>query len=139
MYVVSGATEIPYKLPVHLETTTRCYPCYVIYSDFEEVYQGQLVIDILESVNQTIRESHPDFELYRRLKESGRSALVGGTFAGGSPEVQKGGNVENPGWKLDKWKFLPMLSRALRDFPDKIWYIFAEGMLLHNICATLDP
>ena len=136
IYALSGATEIPDKLPAHLETTTRCYPKYAIYSDFGEYYQGQLVIDILESVDQTIRESHPDFEIYRRLKESGRSALQDGTFEGGNSEVKTTGNVENPGWKLDKWKFLPMLSRTLEDFPNMKWYVFAEGKSLRKIGAT---
>ena len=51
--------------------------------------EAYVPIDILESVDQTIRESHPDFELYRRLKESGRSALQDGTFEGGCHQKTK--------------------------------------------------
>ena len=37
------------------------------------------------------------------------------------------GNTENPGWKLDKWKFMPMLNRTLHEYPDKKWYVFMEA------------
>ena len=109
----------------------------MIYSDFEDYYQGQLVTDVLESINESIRETHPDFEVYRSLKESGRSALQDGAFEGGSSEVLKSGNVENPGWKLDKWKFLAMLSRALQDFPAMKWYVFAEGKSLCKVVLVI--
>ena len=133
---ISGATELPDKLPVHLDTTTLCYPNYMVYSDYGEYYQGQPIIDTLESVSQSIRDKHSDFELYRRLKQHGRSALQEGDFQGGSSEIKKTGNPENPGWKLDKWKFLPMVNRTLYDFPDMKWYVFAEGEAFQTTYET---
>ncbi|KAK3716681.1 hypothetical protein LTR37_006311 [Vermiconidia calcicola] len=126
----TGATELLDKLPAHLDTSARCFPNYVVYSDYEEYYHGQLIVDTLDSISQNIREEHPDFELYRRLKSDGRSALRDGAFRGGNAAVngmgKPSGNSENPGWKLDKWKFLPMVNRTLYDFPDMKWYIFTE-------------
>ncbi|KAL1581864.1 hypothetical protein WHR41_09526 [Cladosporium halotolerans] len=37
------------------------------------------------------------------------------------------GKSENPGWKLDKWKCLPMINRTLQMRPDKQWYVFVEA------------
>lgn len=33
----TGATELLDKLPVHLDTTLRCYPHHLMFSDYEEV------------------------------------------------------------------------------------------------------
>jgi hypothetical protein len=36
------------------------------------------------------------------------------------------GKDNNPGWKIDKWKFLPMLNRTLQEYPGKKWFVFVE-------------
>lgn len=36
------------------------------------------------------------------------------------------GKAENPGWNLDKWKFLPLSNRTLDEYPDVKWYVFVE-------------
>lgn len=36
------------------------------------------------------------------------------------------GKPSNDGWKLDKWKFLPMMRKTLELHPDQKWYIFVE-------------
>ena len=49
-------------------------------------------------------------------------------LAGPPDEVPNmSGKSENPGWKLDKWKFLPMINRTLQMRSDKHWYVFAEA------------
>jgi hypothetical protein len=37
------------------------------------------------------------------------------------------GKPNNPGWKLDKWKFLPMAQASLRHKPDAKWFVFIEA------------
>jgi len=124
----TGSTELQDRLPIHLSTTLRCYPNYMIFSDYEEVYQGYHIVDALESVSSDILATHPDFALYRRLKEKGREALNASELSGsGSAADQPSGKAENPGWKLDKWKFLPMVNRTFFDHPDKRWYVFVEA------------
>ena len=78
----TGSTEIADKLPVHLSTTLNCYPNHLIFSDHEETFHGEPVIDALESVSPDILESHPDFELHRRLKRSGRGTLQASELSG---------------------------------------------------------
>jgi hypothetical protein len=124
----TGSTELQDKLPVHLSTTLRCYPNHLIFSDYGETYHGETVVDALSSASRQILEDHPDFELYCRLRSLGRSALSASELSGaGSDVTQWHGKAENPGWKLDKWKFLPMVNRTFSEFPDKMWYVFVEA------------
>lgn len=124
----TGSTELQDKLPIHLNTTLRCYPHYLIFSDYEETYESSHIYDALEFVNTSIKNTHPDFELWRRLQKGGRAALKPHELSGPFSKPQKDalGKPSNPGWKLDKWKFLPMVNRTLHEYPDKKWYVFVE-------------
>ncbi|KAK7921712.1 hypothetical protein PG985_009734 [Apiospora marii] len=119
----TGATEAREKLPVHFQTVLSCIPDLVIYSDFEEDIAGHHLHDVLDEVDEEIRRSNPDFELYNKLRASGREGLDYQTLFGSGG----GGATDNPGWKLDKWKFLPMVERALRHRPRAKWFVFVEG------------
>lgn len=124
----TGATEAREKVPTHFETTLRCIPNYVVYSDLEEVLAGQQVFDVLAGVDDNIKKHNPDFKIYNRLKKGGRSSL-------GTAELEKwssvpntaAGSLENPAWTLDKWKFLPLIDRALSHSPQAKWYVFMEA------------
>jgi hypothetical protein len=126
--IKTGSTEFVDKLPMHLNTTVLCYPNYLIFSDYEEDFEGQRIIDALDSVTPSIREQHVDFALHRRLKEQGRAALQAEELnkVPGDPSAWTG-HTDNPGWKLDKWKFLPMVNRTLYEYPNKSWYVFVEA------------
>jgi hypothetical protein len=143
----TGSTELQDKLPVHLRTTLRCFSNHMIFSDFAEQYQNEHILDALEDVDPTIKATHPDFALYRQLQQAGRTSLDPAELSGPVSLPQEGttGNLGNPGWRLDKWKFLPMARRTLQEYPDKQWYVFTEtdtylfwGTLLAYL-AALDP
>ena len=126
--VKTGSTELPDRLPIHLTTTLRCYPNYLIFSDHEEYYQGEHIIDALDDVSTKIREEHPDFHLHRRLRQMGRQALAPEEIHHDVARADAWtGHTENPGWKLDKWKFLPMVKRTYEEYPNKKWYVFVEA------------
>jgi len=142
----TGSTELQDKLPIHLSTTLRCYPNHLIVSDYAETYHGEPIIDALEDVDPSYKASHPDFALYRKLQTSGgRASLAPSELSGprsgpqdlpapndpttttnNTPTDAKSGKPTNPGWRLDKWKFLPMLNQTLARFPAKKWYAFVE-------------
>lgn len=124
----TGSTELKDKLPIHLNTTLRCYPNSLIFSDYEEIFHSSHIYDALEFVNASIKNAHPDFELWRRLQKHGRAGLKAHELSGPVSKPQKDamGKPSNPGWKLDKWKFLPMVNRTLHEHPDKKWYVFVE-------------
>lgn len=119
----------------------------MIYSDLAEKFEVNAIFDALEDVNDTIKQEHHDFELYRRLQQhSRRSVLTQAELSGATVSVHSAsGNTENPGWKIDKWKFLPMMKRTLQEHPDKRWYVFLETdtfifwETLLAYLAVLDP
>ncbi|SMR53307.1 unnamed protein product [Zymoseptoria tritici ST99CH_3D1] len=124
----TGSTEIASKFPIHTTTTLRCYPHSLIFSDHAENFHNATILDALASVSPAIQATHPDFHLWRRLKQNGREALDGSELAGpgGMADPNGTGHASNPGWKLDKWKFLPMLAATYTLHPSKKWYIFLE-------------
>lgn len=142
----TGSTELEDKLPVHLKTTLSCYENHLIFSDLAERYQDEIILDALEEVDPTIKATHPDFALYRQLRESGRASLEPSQLSGprSLPPDDTTGKASNPGWKLDKWKFLPMIRKTLQGYPDKKWYVFVETdtyilwSTLLNYLAALD-
>ncbi|KAI8953868.1 glycosyltransferase family 31 protein [Xylaria longipes] len=122
LVIRTGATEAQEKLPVHFKTILTCVPDFIIYSDMEEIVDGHQVHDILSEVNETIKRTAPEFQLYDHLMTRGREGLDYQTMFGSGPS----GALDNPGWKLDKWKFLPMVDRALRERPKAKWFVFVE-------------
>ncbi|KAI1214436.1 glycosyltransferase family 31 protein [Annulohypoxylon truncatum] len=123
----TGASEAHKKLPVHFATTLRCVPNYAIYSDYEEEIEGHHVYNALDEINPDIVAENPDFEYYRRLQEGGRQAFTTEELEQWASAKNTDAGRDTPGWKLDKWKFLPLAEKALRQRPDAKWYIFIEG------------
>ncbi|KAI7252601.1 hypothetical protein KC335_g15629, partial [Hortaea werneckii] len=46
----TGAAELEAKLPTHFNTTFRCYPNYLVFSDYGEVFEDHVIIDALAEV-----------------------------------------------------------------------------------------
>ena len=123
----TGSTELKDKLPIHFDTTFRCYPRVVIFSDFAESYRDHEIIDALDEVSDEYKQNHPDFELYRHLQANGRSSLSPFELSGPeSKDADAGGKTDNPGWRLDKWKFLPMVNKTIHMEAQAKWYVFVE-------------
>ncbi|KAI0203004.1 hypothetical protein F4808DRAFT_458234 [Astrocystis sublimbata] len=123
----TGTTEAPRKLPAHYKTTLRCLPHYELYSDFEEVIEGKHVYDVLDEVNPEITATHPDFVYYNKLKGKGRNAFTAEEMAEWAGAKNTNSGRDSPGWRLDKWKFLPLADKALRVRPDAKWFVFIES------------
>ncbi|KAG9194633.1 hypothetical protein G6011_04668 [Alternaria panax] len=119
----TGATEALEKLPVHFETTLRCVPDYIVYSDLKEEIQGHQIHDVLEGTSDELRASAPEFKLYDHLRTHGREGLKNTTHLGSGPD----GALDNPSWKLDRFKFLPMVHKALEYRPSAKWFVFIEA------------
>ncbi|PVH94372.1 glycosyltransferase family 31 protein [Periconia macrospinosa] len=124
----TGATESHQKVPIHFKTTLRCVPNFVILSDMDEEIEGHAVHDVLGGVTAERREQHEDFQLYHQLQSQGRKGLDGQQVLTSQSGSSKGDylNTENPGWGLDKWKFLPMIGEAYKKNPTAKWFVFIE-------------
>ncbi|KAI1108908.1 hypothetical protein F5Y14DRAFT_56896 [Nemania sp. NC0429] len=137
----TGTTEAPKKLPPHYTTTLRCVPHYELFSDFEEVIDGKRVYDVLNEVNPDIVATHPDFIYYNKLKGKGRDAFTTEEIAQWAAVKNTNSGRDSPGWKLDKWKFLPLAEKALRLRPQAKWFVFIESdtyVLWKSLLAWLD-
>ena len=95
----TGSTELQDRLPIHLATTLPRYPDSIIFSDYEEDYENHHIIDALENVSSHLKETSPDFDLWRRLKRYGRAVLGSEELSGKTIWVDPGtGKAKNPGW-----------------------------------------
>lgn len=99
----TGATELADKLPVHLDTTFKCYKNLLIFSDYAETYQGHQIHDVLVDVAEDIKTTHEDFTHYQHVLQVGREHLSASELSGNvSWESGPVGKTENAGWRLDK-------------------------------------
>ncbi|KAI1323474.1 hypothetical protein F5Y16DRAFT_343851 [Xylariaceae sp. FL0255] len=125
----TGVTEAPKKLPAHFTTMLRCVPHFKLYSDYAEVIEGHTVHDVLADVNPDIISTHPDFEYYTKLQSAGgRGAFTAEEMGAWAAAKNTMSGHDSPGWRLDKWKFLPMAAKALAAAPARVkWFVFAES------------
>lgn len=128
----TGATESRQKVPVHFRTTLRCAPHTLVVSDLDEEIQGHAVHDVLGGlggVTEKRRNEHDDFKHYHQLQKHGRQNIDTQRVLMAESGSSKGDylNTANDGWKLDKWKFLPMVDRAFKEMPKAKWFVFLEA------------
>jgi hypothetical protein len=134
----TGITEAQDKIPIHLRTTLRCIPHKLIVSDFEEDIAGIRTHDVFHNASEVLL-ANSDFALYNRARAGGRAALTQSDLT--KVAYSAAGMSDNPGWKLDKWKFLPMIQEARAYHPDMQWYAFLEAdtyAIWPNLLAWLD-
>lgn len=67
----TGSTEPVNRLAIHLLTSLRCFSNHLVFSDFEEDFHGEQVLDAIADVSSDVLSNHPDFELHRRLRQHG--------------------------------------------------------------------
>ena len=124
----TGASESEQKLPIHFETTLTAVPHFAIFSDLEQDVNGHHVFNVLDDVDEDIKQKNADFKYYNKLQQQGMSAFLKDEIASWpTKESGSSGLKDNPGWKLDKWKFLPMTTKALELRPDAKWFVFIEA------------
>ena len=112
----TSAVVVDKLLPAHLNTSLRCIPNYVIYSDLEEDVDGHHVYNVLKEAEFSTQVANSDFDLYKQLQLHGR-ADVG---------VQQLDSVSEAVRNLDKWKYLPIIEKSLQHKSDAAWYILTD-------------
>ncbi|KAJ5232218.1 hypothetical protein N7468_005174 [Penicillium chermesinum] len=135
----TGATVLWKRVPIHLTTSLSAHRInhdnVIIYSDYPETIGDWEIIDVLANTSEQVRHSElfepyvqqGDYEARQNYAEQ---LNVPGDSAGSSG-----------GWKLDKYKFLPIVDHAGRNRPDAKWYIFMEDdsyLFLPNIVRYLE-
>lgn len=117
----TGAQEVSH-LAIQVGTTLRYMSAndILFFSDQQGSVGPFLINDVLRNVNQTLKNEHPDFEIYRQIKRyqsTGQDILE-------LREDKKG--ADRSGWKLDKYKFIHMVQETFEMRPDAKWYVFIE-------------
>lgn len=120
--VKTGASSIWRRMPIHLSTTLSnplLTPNILYYSDSPDNLAGHPVVDSLANVSSTLKASS-DFALYHKAKEVASNNLY-------LEDLSMEGDSYLPGgWRLDKYKFLPMFQHVAATMPGKKWYIYME-------------
>lgn len=132
-----GHGESRDKVEAQLDTVSACFSPdeLLIFSDLDETIRGRTVIDILADLPESYRHDNPDFEGYLAMQAMRRNGTLD------EPDSRSKIN----GWKLDKYKFLPGLERAVAMRPGRDWYVFYETDTyvvwdnLFRFLGTLDP
>nr|POE77824.1 hypothetical protein CFP56_09467 [Quercus suber] len=128
--IKTGATEAQEKLPVHFDTTLECFRHVVIFSDYEETMDGHIIYDALDNVTAHVRLNHDDFEMWRRLRDGGRTSLDPSELSTARATTDSSsltGDSRNSAWRLDRFKNVPMLGKVLELKPDAKWYVFIDA------------
>lgn len=135
----TGATVLWKRVPIHLATSLsphRISPDNVLlYSDSPETIGSWEIIDVLENTTEKARNSETfqpylQQEDYESRQNYAEMSNVPGDAAG-----------PPGGWKLDKYKFLPIIQHAGLNKPDAKWYIFMEDdsyIFLPNLLPHLE-
>jgi hypothetical protein len=134
----TGGTSMYHRLLVHLVTSLspeRVHPDnVVIYSDYTETIGNFTTIDILTNMTEATK-SHPDFDVYHAVPQ----------YEANNVYIERAnieGDHEGPvgGWVIDKYKFLPLMDHAGKNWPHARWYVFVEDdayIFLPNVLGYL--
>jgi len=101
-----------HRLEALLSSYGSCISNLLIVSDSSDVANGQYVHDILGDLPTSYAQHNNDWSAY----ESQLQALTAGN------DVDK----THEDWKLDRFKFLPMIEYAHANNPDAEWCVFIE-------------
>jgi hypothetical protein len=119
----TSATENANRVNTHLTSVTRCISNLLVVSDLESEVLGHKVYDILADIPLSARQKIPEFKGYHAL-QNGTTNIDGAA-----------------GWRLDRFKFLPMIERAKKVNPTAEWYVFLETdtyMVWDNVFRMLE-
>ncbi|RAO64925.1 uncharacterized protein BHQ10_000937 [Talaromyces amestolkiae] len=114
--VKTGANVLYDKIPFQLLSAWRCAEDPLIFSDLATTLGSYQIYDVLDNITESIKNG-PDFDYYRKLQDYKKSGQ----------DVRELRTEGEAGWKLDKYKFIPMLKKTWMMRPNHEWYVFLEG------------
>ncbi|OCL10811.1 glycosyltransferase family 31 protein [Glonium stellatum] len=120
----TGIGESPERIRAHLASVTSCVPPtnLLIFSDNSDPIGDHEVIDVLAGLPAIYKTDNPDFLVYEIQKAEARRKYTG--FLGSIDGSYVSGGWD--GWKLDRFKFLPMIEKAVELRPHAAWYLILE-------------
>lgn len=119
-----GATESASRIDASMNGVTKCIDNLLVVADRATELHGHYVHDVLSDLYPFAnRLNISDFGLWEALQRN-------------DPSVDG-----EAGWKLDKWKFLPMVEQAKKKNPTADWFVFMETdtyFVWDNVFRLLD-
>ncbi|KAF2132032.1 glycosyltransferase family 31 protein [Dothidotthia symphoricarpi CBS 119687] len=104
-----GAAETKTKLPLYLNRLGRCKQDLLIFSDRRDNYNGFEITDALSHLRPEYKYGNSDFDIYDTIQAANTTD-----------------EKSHEGWRLDKYKFLPMMEWTSYLRPESQWYVFVE-------------
>ncbi|KAF2440340.1 glycosyltransferase family 31 protein [Karstenula rhodostoma CBS 690.94] len=104
-----GAGQVATQLPAYFSRLSRCTHNVLLFSDLKAEYGGFDIIDALANLRPEYKYNNPDFDIYDKIQHA---------------TVLEEKTTE--GWRLDKYKFLPMIELADARRPKSNWFLFLE-------------
>ncbi|KIW02545.1 uncharacterized protein PV09_06001 [Verruconis gallopava] len=142
----TGSSVIEKRLPVHFNTTFRCTPHFLVFSDMAQNFNGLEIHDALDELYKYVDMSNPDLAYYKYLKETSErkkkkegkqhqnKAGDWSRYEEYHYEPEKDDEIERPefresdlAWEMDKYKNYPILRKSYAMYPDKKWYMFVDA------------
>ncbi|KAF3039238.1 hypothetical protein E8E11_001507 [Didymella keratinophila] len=126
--VAAGETAVN---KAHLSTVTSCIDNLIIVSEAEERLGDRQVYDILAELPKSYEVNNLDFQAYVSHKKAHAEGET-------KQESQRS-------FKLDRFKYLPMVDKAYITAPKAKWYVFLESDVyffwdtLFRLLSQLDP
>jgi hypothetical protein len=109
MVLKIGAGEAATKLPLYLNRLGRCKQDLLIFSDRKDSYNGFDIADALAHLRPEYKFNNADFDVYDRIQNMNTTE-----------------EKSDEGWRLDKYKFLPMIEWTSYMRPESQWFVFVE-------------
>jgi hypothetical protein len=107
------------KVEAQLDSVSACFTTdeLLVFSDLDEIIRDRAIIDILADLPEQYRVENPDFDNYLAMQDLRRNGRL---------DIDKNATAAIDGWRLDKYKFLPIVVRAWNMRPDRDFYVFYE-------------
>lgn len=129
--VLKVAASESHETKAHLSTVTSCITNLLIVGDRDERLGDRHVVDILADLPKSYEKDNLDFQVYVEQK---KAHTEGETVK----EQQRA-------FKLDRFKYLPMVDKAYATNPKAKWFVFLESDVyfvwdtLFRLLSQLDP
>lgn len=107
----------------------------VIYSDYAETIANFITIDILANLTADSQDINSEFDVYREVPQ-----YVANNVYLEAANIEGDDFGPAGGWVLDKYKFLPLMDHAGKNWPKARWYIYMEDdsyLFLPNVLKYL--
>jgi hypothetical protein len=111
--VLKVASDGAHETKAHLSTVSSCITNLIIVGDREERLGDRHVIDILAELPKSYEKDNVDFQIYVENKKA---------HEGGETVME-----QQRSFKLDRFKYLPMVDKAYMTNPTAKWFVFIES------------